>query len=400
MSYRLKRYLAGTVILAVALLVTFSLMSSKKPPERKPRVASAPIVEVIDLAPETHQFLVASQGTVQPLTETSLSAEVAGTVVTMSDNFVPGGTFVAGEVLMQIDPVNYRVAVERAEAAVRQRQIEYDGAKKLREQGYRAEAELASAEAALASAKADLTRAQRDLDRTLVRLPYGGLVRTRAAQLGDYVAPGTPLGTVFATDVVEVRLPLPDTELPFVELPRVGSAGDLPMVTLQGSYRGRPQTWTGRIVRTEGTVDERNRMVFAVARVDDPYKLDSADETPLPVGTFVTADIAGIVMDDIVRIPRALVRGGDQVIFVNDESELAFATLDFLRTDDEYAYVRADQLEHLRVVATRLEAPLAGMKVRTGADVPAPDDEILGGESEAATASEGTAEGDAGGSGT
>lgn len=372
------RFLVGFAILFVALLIAFGMFASRGAPERKPQEVVAPIVDVIKLVPESVSFSVASQGTVQPLTQTTLSAEVAGTIVSMSEDFVAGGSFVAGEVLMTIDPTNYRVAVDRAEASVRQRQIEFDGAKRLNEQGYRAEAELLSAEAALASARADLVRAERDLDRTVVRVPYNGLVRERNAQLGDYVAPGAVLGSVFATDIVEVRLPLPDPDLAFVSLPLVGndSAAAGPAVTLNGSFRGQPASWSGRVVRTEGVIDERNRMVFAVARVDDPYGLQGREGPGLPVGTFVTAAIDGITMDNIAKIPRELVRGGDQVIFLDEESQLRFETMDFLRTDADYAYVSADQLMLREVVATRLEAPLNGMKVRTGVDVETPDESV------------------------
>lgn len=372
------RFLVGAAILIVAGAIAFGLVNSRAAPERKPQEVVAPIVDVIELEAETMTFSVASQGTVQPLTQTTLSAEVAGTIVSMSEGFVAGGAFVAGEVLMTIDPTNYRVAVDRAEATLRQRQVEYDGAKRLNEQGYRAEAELRSAEAALAAARADLVRAERDLDRTVVRLPYNGIVRTRTAQLGDYVAPGTVLGNAFATDVVEVRLPLPDSDLAFVSLPLVGDsdAAAGPGVSLKGNFRGRPETWRGRVVRTEGVIDERNRMVFAVARVDDPYgfERDTSVDAPLPVGTFVRADIDGVTMDNIARIPRELVRGGNQVIFLDDESQLRFETLDFIRTDADYAYIDADALALRRVVSTRLEAPLNGMKVRTGEDVEEAED--------------------------
>lgn len=372
------RFLIGLAIVLVAFFIAASMFFSRGAPERKPQEVVAPIVDIIELVPESVSFNVASQGTVQPLTQTTLSAEVAGTIVSMSEDFVAGGTFVAGEVLMTIDPTNYRVAVDRAEAAVRQRQIEYDGAKRLNEQGYRAEAELLSAEAALASARADLVRAERDLDRTVVRVPYDGIVRERNAQLGDYVAPGAVLGAVFATDIVEVRLPLPDPDLAFVSLPLVsdGSEAEGPTVMLTGSFRGQSASWRGRVVRTEGVIDERNRMVFAVARVDDPYGLQGGEGPALPVGTFVTAAIDGITMDNVAKIPRELVRGGDQVIFLDEESQLRFETMEFLRTDANYAYVSADQLALRQVVATRLEAPLNGMKVRTGADVEAPDESV------------------------
>ncbi|MEM7706732.1 MAG: efflux RND transporter periplasmic adaptor subunit [Pseudomonadota bacterium] len=366
---RLLRFVVGAGILMLAVAVAIGLSATRQPPDRKPKELLPPLVDVLTLVPDQVQFTVESQGTVQPLTQTALSAEVAGSITAMSERFIAGGVFEKGDVLLRIDPVNYEVTLERAKAALRQRKVEYDGASRLREQGYRAEAELASAEAALAAANADLVSADRNLERSIVRAPYKGIVRSRSAQLGDYVAPGTPLGVLFATDAVEVRLPLPDTELSFVSLPLVGEevADGGPSVALEGSFRGRPARWTARIVRTEGIVDERNRMVFAVARVNDPYRLALADEaiTPLPVGTFVTASIDGVSVENVVRIPRLLVRNGNQVVFVDDELKLRFRELTFLRTDTEFAYLDAAQLVERRVLTTRLDAPLNGTKVRT-----------------------------------
>jgi RND family efflux transporter MFP subunit len=378
--YWLQRLLSiGLIIgIIVGAFVGAGVMSSMKPEvEQKPRDDAAPLVNVLDLQPAPAAFEVISQGVARPVTETRLSAEVAGTVISVADNFVAGATFGAGEILMRIDPTNYEVAVSRAAATVSQRQVEFDGARKLNEQGYRAEAELLSAKAALEAARADLVRAERDLERTFVRVPYDGLVRTRTAQLGDYVAPGSALGTTFATDRFEVRLPLPDRELAFVDLPEVADDTSAPIATLSGRYRGKPATWIARVVRTEGVVDERTRMVFAVAEVADPYLLAAdapAEARPLPAGTFVEAIIEGIVVDDVVRIPRSLIRGNDQVIFVDADDKLRLRNLDILRTDAEYAYVLADQLVERRLLMTTLEAPLNGMLVRPNEDVPAAPD--------------------------
>ncbi|MEM9530592.1 MAG: efflux RND transporter periplasmic adaptor subunit [Pseudomonadota bacterium] len=361
---KILRFAVGGGILVLAFATAFGLSRLGKAPERKPKELGAPLVDVLDVVPERVRFDVESQGTVEPLTQTTMAAEVAGSIVAMSDQFVAGGTFTQGDVLLRIDPVNYEVTVDRARAALRQRQVEFDGAKKLREQGYRAESELASAEAALAAAKADLVAAERNLERSVVRAPYNGIVRTRTAQLGDYVAPGAQLGVLFSTEAVEVRLPLPDTELPFVSLPLIGDEladGGAP-VLLKGSFRGRAATWEARIVRTEGVVDERNRMVFAVARVTDPYRLAASptQATPLPVGTFVEAVIGGVWVDNVVRIPRTLVRSGNQVVFVDKDSRLRFRALDFIRTDSDHVYADGNQLRDRRVLATKLDAPLNG----------------------------------------
>src|SRR5210317_726231 len=283
-----KLLIFGIVAASIAAVI---VMTSMRPvPPKKERAELDPLVEVLVLDEMTANFQISSQGTVKPRTETILSAEVSGTITWISPRFVAGGVFEQDEVLMRIDPTNYEVAFTQAEALVKQRQIEYDGASKLRSQGYRAEAEHASAAAALATAEAELTRARRNLERTYIRLPYAGIVRSKESDLGQFVNPGTRLGVVFATDVAEVRLPLTDADLAFVDLPDtsdVTSTGSAegPAVVLTAIQKGKPVDWVASIVRTEGVVDEKSRVTYAVARVADPYRLH-ADGEELPVGTL------------------------------------------------------------------------------------------------------------------
>ena len=356
-------------ILAAAVAAVIVMSSMRPQPPRKERVVLDPLVEVMVLEAMTEQFEVRSQGTVIPRTETVLSAEVSGTVTWISPKFVAGGVFDEGEVLLRIDPTNYDVAVKQAEALVKQRQIEFDGAAKLRSQGYRAEAEYASAAAALASAEAELVRARRNLERTYIRLPYEGLVRAKETDLGQFVNPGSRLGITFATDHAEVRLPLTDADLAFIDLPDasdMSAAAEIvgPPVTLSAIQKGRPSEWEARIVRTEGVVDEKSRVTYAVARIEDPYGLHH-DGKQLPIGTFVSATIEGTMAENIIRIPRAVVRGSDKVIFVDDENRIEVRTVDIARADANFVFVRGGASPGDRIVLTALESPIDGMVVRT-----------------------------------
>ena len=357
----------GILILSVVGVVVMSTMRPEPP--KKERLDLDPLVEILVLESMTAKFEISSQGTVKPRTETTLSAEVAGTISEISPKFVAGGVFQAGEVLMRIDPTNYDVALLQAEALVTQRQIEHDGARKLQSQGYRAESEYASAVAALASAKAELVRAQRNLERTYVRVPYEGIVRSKATDLGEYVSVGTPLGVVFATDYAEIRLPLTDHDLAYIDLPDtsdVAGSGEAtgPIVKLSARQKGRDVEWSARVVRTEGVVDEKSRVTYAVARVKDPYQLHGSG-TPLPVGTFVTAVIEGTVADDIIQIPRGIVRGTDELVFVDAEDKIDIRNVDIVRSDANYVYVSGGAAPGERVVVTVLESAIDGLKVRT-----------------------------------
>lgn len=369
MSFKLKRTVLIVLMLVGAVAITMGMAKSREKPKREPIKEVIPLVEVIDVAPAEVQFTVESQGTAQPAVTTQLSAEVAGPIIAMSPSFVVGGVFEAGETLLQIDPALFRTALTQTEAVLNQRQIEYDGIRNLGAKNYRSKIDLAAAESALAIAKADVTRARRDLDKTRVRLPYAGIVREKSADIGQFVTAGMSLGVTFGTDLVEVRLPLSQPDQRFVDLPEASDFADdeknVP-ITLTGRYRGRAASWTGRIVRTEATIDEANRVTYAVAQIADPYRRreDSPQDTPLPVGTFVGAGIPGLFVDNVLEIPRLAVRGNGQVIFVDDEGQLRIRDVDVIRSSATMTYVAADSVAERRVVLTDLEAPTNGSQVR------------------------------------
>jgi RND family efflux transporter MFP subunit len=356
----------------IAILVVIGMISMKPEPPKKERADLDPIVDVIRLEAMTTSFEVRSQGTVLPKTETILSAEVTGTITEISPQFVAGGVFQKDEVLMRIDPTNYLVELKQAEALLKQRQIEFDGASKLREQGYRAESELASAAAALASAQASRVRAERNLERTFIRLPYEGIVRSKETDLGQFVSPGARLGVVFATNYAEVRLPLTDTDLAFVDMPNAaeltatGGVGG-PAVTLTATQKGRQSEWQATIVRTEGVVDASSRVTYAVARISDPYRLHSEGQ-PLPMGTFVAALIEGMTAENIIRVPREIVRGSDELIFVGEDNKLRIRKVSVVRSDADFVYLNGGAEAGERTVVTALQTPVNGMPVRVAGE--------------------------------
>ena len=370
MLRKILRALLIVGILAVGVGIAALLFFSREAPPTRPAPSTALLVETVPLERVNANFTVKSQGTVLPRTETELSSEVSGTITEISPRFVAGGFFKAGDVLMRIDPTNYEVAVEQARALVRQREIEFEGAEKLRTQGFRAEADYASASAALATARAEFVRARRNLERTYIRLPYDGLVRHKSADLGQFVNPGTKLGVTFSTAIAEVRLPLTDQDLAFVELPRPGATSyESPAVTLSAVQRGELRQWPARIVRSEGTVDTSSRVTYLVAQVDDPYGLEH-DVPPLPIGSFVSAEISGTSRSDILRVPRAALRGSNQLMIRDGDSRLRIRDIDVIRADSQYAYIAGGAAEGEEVIVTALESPVNGTPVRTPDDPP------------------------------
>ncbi len=388
MLTRLLKALLPILVLGVALAAAFVMWANRPPVETLTPVVTPPAVRVQTVAFESVDLTVSSQGTVQPRTSSQLVPEIAGTVIAVSPAFAVGGFFEEGDVLLEIDPYDYqqaliaarsqlaqaqlRLAQEEAEAEVARREWEEIGQGDATPLTLRLP-QVEDARAAVASAEAAIDRATRDLERAQVRAPYAGRVQTKDVDVGQFVNRGTAVGRIYAVDSAEVRLPLPDEELAYVDVPmsyRGAQQQTGPAVTLSADFAGRRFSWQGRIVRTEGEIDPVSRMVHVVAEVDDPYAPGpDPDRPPLAVGMFVEAEITGRRVDDVVMLPWAALNGRDQVLIVDDDGRLRYRQVDLLRSTTEHVLVQGGLAEGERVSISALDAVIEGMAVQVaGAD--------------------------------
>ena len=118
-------------------------------------------------------------------------------------------------------------------------------------------------------------------------------------------------------------------------------------------------TWTGEVVRAEGELDERTRMINVVVRVDEPY----AERPPLAVGLFVTVRIEGRTVPKGALVPRAALRK-DRVVWVVKEGRLRFRSVDVARIEGESVLVKSGLSDGDEIVISPLKAVTDGMSVR------------------------------------
>jgi RND family efflux transporter MFP subunit len=369
------------LILGALAVVVILIMNRPQPPEREP-VETAMLVDTIEAERAGDHFVVEAQGTVQPRTQTTLVPEVGGKVTDISEAFVAGGFFRAGDVLVQIDPSDYETALKQAEAELAAARARLSDERSRSEQarrdweqlhgGEREPSELVlripqleQARASVQAAEAAVARAERNLERTRISLPYDGMVRSRSVDIGQYVSAGTTLGRAFAVDVAEVRLPLPDRDLAFVNLPRPGREDQpTPRVRFYADVGGERGSWTGEIVRTEGVVEEATRLTYAVARIEDPYGLLGEDrQVPLPMGTYVQAEIHGRSAAGLIELPREALRDGDRLYLADEEDRLEIRPVDVVRSTAQRVYLSNSIEPGQRVITTAITAPIPGTKL-------------------------------------
>ena len=376
----LKKFLLPTGLVIGGIGLAAAIIATGPTLEQLPPPPNEPVVRTWEAHTETVRMSSFTHGSVVPRTESELIPEVSGRVINISKALNSGGFFSKGDMLLEIDSLDYEVALEQARAAVASAESEFANARKAHER----QLDLASkqstsesqrddalnrmqfAQASLREAHARVSKAQRDLERTRLVAPFQGRVRSERVDIGQFVSRGTPVASLYSTDFAEVRLPLNDEELAFLELP-LGGVSDpdaaLPTAILRARFGGRDHQWESTIVRTEGELDPQTRMVNVIAQVEAPYDTEG-DRPLLAIGLFVEAEIIGRTRHDIFVLPRSAMQANKQIYIIDEDNKLQFRNVDILRAVGEDLYIVDGLAPGETVSLSTVSNAIEGMAVR------------------------------------
>jgi RND family efflux transporter MFP subunit len=255
-------------------------------------------------------------------------------------------------------------SVDAAQARLKQRQLDGELA------GTRIEAAKAKSDAA----RADLAQRELDHERTTIKAPYAGRILERRVDINQFVTAGNVLATIYAVDYAEIRLPLSRQQLGFIILPEVHRGGSNqaagPAVTILVEHGDKRFEWQAQVVRTEGAVDQRTRQLFVIAHVDDPYGEQEGGRPSLKVGQFVRARIDGVVIPDVISVPRSALRNGNELLVVDTDSKLRRRTVEFAYADKLVAVVSNGVEAGERICITPVPIAVDGMPVVVEGEAP------------------------------
>jgi len=386
MSKTKKRILQTILTLGLIALGALGMikLTESRPQIKKQKVAiPLPIVRIMEVEIVSRSVVIKGEGTVRPLQEIHMVPQVDGKVVNIAPSLINGGQFKKGEILLAIEPEDYRLAVTLAQSKVKNSQSllrmaeeETEAAREEWSQLYadRAEKEkpppplvlkqpqLTAAKAKLDADRANLQKARLNLERTKIGAPFDGRVEQEDVDLGEYVRPGEKLATLFSTDSAEIVVPLEDESLQWFHVPGfTPGKGPGASVIIRSRIAGRERSWEGRVVRAEGKLDEQTRMVRVVIRVHRPY----ATRPPLAMGLFVTVEIKGHHIPDMAIIPRSALHQGNVVWVVDLDGRLHYRKVKVARIDGEQAQISSGLEDADQVVVSFLKIVTDGMEVRT-----------------------------------
>ena len=355
----------GLLIVGAGVMILM-VVNKVKAKQEEPK-AITPAVKVMSLEAQSHEVMIRTQGVVESRREVMLASEVGGRVIAVSDQLIVGGRVRKGDLLVEIDPADYRARVAMAKAALADARLALEVEKAKAEQAKRdwkklgrgeasplvlREPQIESAEARIDSAVAEVERTKNDLKRTKVEAPFDGRVRSEEVEEGAVVMPGTRLAEIYSDTELEVRLPFSLRDFGYL------NGTDTPEFELMAEVGGERRIWLARLDRIEGEVERATLSGYGMAKV-----LASEDDPVFPpVGLFVEATVPGKTLEGVIEIPRSAVRGEDEV-WVEHNGELQKREVDILRSKRDVLIVRGGFDPEDRLVLTRLEAPIEEMKV-------------------------------------
>lgn len=380
-----KRNLWLKIILPVVVLSmsagAFKLVNAAadKEPEVN-EVDTRPLVAVESVHADTYPVSIKAYGTLEPIEMTSLAASVSGEVISWNSEFIEGGLLRRGETLFAVDPAPYEAAVTLAEANLMSAQanlieqkalaeIAADEARRHPEKTYTdlflRKPQLLSAEASVKSSEAALAIAQRDLRNCVVKAPFDALVVTKSLGQGQYVGTGSPVASLYNVESARVLVPVPGFEVDFLPEKLQGATVTVSMPVTGASRQAS-------IRHDLGVIDEATRMAHLMIELKDPYALNSPG-VALKYGAYTEVTFAGKTLNQVYRLPQSAVRQ-QQVWVVNPENELEARTVDIVREEPGFYYIRTGLNEGDRLVMTLPEYPQNGMPVKVEGDAEEEDE--------------------------
>ena len=375
----------------IGVLLTVAMIIRANPPESQRRFTPPKQVMVVNAARvqlQDYPILLESYGSVQPRTQTTLTAQVSGQVVYVNPNIRGGGFFNKGDVLVSIDPRDYEANVRIAQAGLmdaRQTLADASARSELAREDWSSlgnEGEppelvlrlpqLEAARAGVISAEATLQKAELELERTRIIAPFAGRVLQQGADIGQVVSPNSEIATIYATDYVEVRLPIRNRDLKYISLPElyrdIEPAGSKVDAKIVSDLVGRT-VWDASLVRTEGAIDQSARQLHVIAQISDPFSKGVDGRPQLKIGQYVTAMMAGQTLEDVVVIPNSAIYQGSY-IYVVENDVLQRRNVEITWQNDHDAVIRNGLSDGDILVTTTLGQVTSGVRVSAVLDEP------------------------------
>ena len=372
-------------IIGISALIALVIFLSKSDVEKGDYQPKPILVDVMVAEPSTEQVKFTAYGTVTPDKKLIVNTEVSGRIIFQSPDLVEGGLLQEGEIILTIDPRDYELAVQQAEAEVTRAEFELrveEGRQVVAKREWELlnptlksadigedlalrKPHLKEKQATLEATKSRLEKAKLDLERTILTSPFNALVVSENTEEGQYITPQTEVATLVDSDAFRVRVSVPFDKLKWIKLPEGDNQTGSKVIVTQTVGGSAVIKRTGKIVRLLGDVDPQGRLARLEIVINDPLGLKNGNRRkPLLLGTYVGVDFFGPKMKGVYKIPRVAIHNGNTLWIKNNENELEFRKVNIIFSEDEFVTINKGLEPGDEVILTPLSLPIPGTELR------------------------------------
>lgn len=380
---KLTRAVLPIMIIALGICCGVYLIKTRPVAEKRRPEPQVTRVDVMAAVKGVNKVIIPAMGTIQPARQVDLSAQVSGKIIDVSSEFVPGGRFLEGQLIVSIDPADYKLLTEQRSSDLQAAQAEYrieQGQQAIAKHGYELLGEtfsdedeefvlrkpqLSAKEAAVDMAKAKLAQARIDLTRTTVTAPFNCMIIERFADKGTSVNVGGKLVSIVGIDEYWIEVSVPMDELKWLVIPDNRSAkGSKAKVFTPGS-NGSGAYRTGYITAIRGNLEESSRMARVIISIKKPLETDAEGKAaaPMLIGAFVKAQIEGIPLAGSVKIPRKALRDGGIIWIYGKDDTLEIREAAPAYKDSEYVYFSKGIEDGELIITSDIPAAIESMRL-------------------------------------
>lgn len=385
---RRKTILISIGILLAGVIITILIFNTEPKAVREGATKqTAMLVQTIPAERGSFRPVITATGVVRAEKDIMLSPLVGGEVIEVSEGFIPGGFVSKGDVLLRIDPADFRNELLLRESELHQQQAAYDvemGLQNVARKDYELfedtltgenlalvlrEPQLKSAEARLEAAQAAVAQAKLNLERTTIKAPFDAHIIDRFTNLGSQVSAGESLAQLVGIQTYWVEVSIPLSKVRWLTFPEEGEE-KVSEVRIRNRAAWPDSLYRiGYIDKLIGTLESQTRMARVLVEVDDPLAhIDpSGHKPPLMIGAFVEVRLEGIELENVIRLGREFLRK-DEKVWVKKDGKLEIRDVEILLTDRDYAYISAGLEAFEEVVTTNLSTVSDGAPLRLESD--------------------------------
>ena len=370
--------------LACGIAITVYLLNtSPKATPIKPAQTSI-LVEVEQVTRAPQRTLVSTMGEIIPAREVEIKPRVNGEIADISNEFMPGGYFLAGQTMLAIDRTDYELVARQLESNVTKAESDLAlemGYQRIAESEYKLLGEsvsdqeknlilripqLEKLKAALDYAQSMHAQARLNLERTEIKAPFNGVIDSRMVDTGSKIAESTVLAKIVGTDTFWLTLTVPIEQLRWLKIPgNSGEKGSTVRVYAQGSTSSSFSR-TGQVIRLMASLEEQGRMAQLLVEIDDPLsrKQENSEKPRLLLGSYVQAEIEGIPIESGIRVERKDIHEGNSVWLMDNNGMLDIREVDITFRGRDHVIIESGLRDGEHLVTSALSSPIAGIPLR------------------------------------